>query len=124
MVVQGRRCFAVSSCAATKPQPFLSKVVNMAKKFFASFESIPNDFAAAKLRLGEYGVIKVGGQRYNVAPIKNTTQLHVDEKVFTKAGAWGIYDILAIDGRWYTIGKNGEKKGRVVHDQILGRVVV
>ena len=96
----------------------------MAKKFFASFESIPNDFAAAKLRLGEYGVIKVGGQRYNVAPIKNTTQLHVNEKVFTKAGAWGIYDILAIDGRWYTGGKNGEKKGRVVHDQILGRVVV
>ena len=96
----------------------------MGKKFFFFFFSIPNDFDVVTLRLGAYGVIKDGGQRYNVAPIKNTTQLHVGEKVFTKAGAWGIYDILAIDGRWYTIGKNGEKKGRVVHDQILGRVVV
>ena len=35
----------------------------MAKKFFATFESIPNDFAAAKLRLGEFGIIKTDAKR-------------------------------------------------------------
>lgn len=97
----------------------------MGKKFFATFESIPNDFAAAKLRLGEFGIIKADGKRYNVAPVKNTTQIHVGDAVFTRAGAnWGIYDVLAIDDRWFVVGKKGTKKGRVVHDQILGRVVV
>lgn len=97
----------------------------MGKKFFATFESIPNDFAAAKLRLGEFGIIKADGKRYNVAPVKNTTQIHVGDVVFTRAGAnLGIYDVLAIDERWFVVGKKGVKKGRVVHDQILGKVVV
>ena len=96
----------------------------MSKKFFPTFDSAPNDFAAAKLRLGEYGVVRVGGKRYNVAPVINTTPINIGDKVFSKTGAWGIYDVIAVDGRWFTIGKNGEKKGRIVHDAILGMVIL
>jgi len=96
----------------------------MAKKFFASFESVPNDFAAAKLRLGEFGVIRANGNRYNVLPVKDKTPLDVGDSVFTRAGGnYGIYDIIAIDDRWFSVGKGDKKKGRVVRADIYGKVV-
>lgn len=97
----------------------------MGKKFFASFESAPNDFAATKLRLGEFGVIKAGGRRYNVIPVKDKTPLGIGDKVFTRAGGnYGIYSIINIEERWFYVGKDDKKKGRVVRADIFGKVVL
>lgn len=96
----------------------------MSKKFFPTFESAANDFAAAKLQLGEFGIIRANGNRYNVVPVKDTTQLVVGDSVFTRAGSnYGIYNIIAIDGRWYYVGNGDKRKGRVIHAQIFGKVV-
>lgn len=96
----------------------------MAKRFFSTFESVPNDFAAAKFRLGEFGIIRANGKRYNVAPVKDKTILAVGDSVFTRAGGnYGIYEIIAIDDRWYSVGHDGKKKGRVVRADVLGKVV-
>ena len=96
----------------------------MAKRFFSTFESVPNDFAAAKFRLGEFGIIRANGKRYNVMPVKDKTTLAVGDGVFTRAGGnYGIYEIIAIDDRWYSVGHNDKKKGRVVRADVLGKVV-
>lgn len=96
----------------------------MAKRFFPSFESEANDFAATKLRLGEYGVIRVNGVRYNVVPMKDKTTLSIGDNVFTRAGGnYGIYSIIAIEDRWFYLGKKEKKKGRVVRADIFGKVI-